>query len=161
MEKPLVDKAYTIEKFQGKGGWSFVVIKEIPQNKKGKFGMVRVTGTIDDYQIIKYNLMPMGNGNLFLPIKAEIRKKLNKKEGDSIHLKLFLDNTPLVVPEELMLCFNDEPKAFHTFQNLSDAEQKQYLDWIYSAKKEETKINRIADAINKLVKGEKLYSKEL
>ncbi|MES2763749.1 MAG: YdeI/OmpD-associated family protein [Bacteroidota bacterium] len=157
MKKPLVNKNYTIDKFPGKGGWCFVVIKEIPASKKRKGGMVRVTGTIDDFAIEKYNLMPMKNGFLFLPIKAEIRKQIKKKEGDPIHIILYEDNLPLTIPEELQLCFEDEPKAFTFFKSLTDAEQKQYLDWIYSAKKEETRINRMADAINKLLKKEKLY----
>jgi hypothetical protein len=157
MQKPLVNKIYTIDKFPGKGGWCFVVIKEIPASKKGKGGMVRVTGTIDDFAIEKYNLMPMKNGFLFLPIKAEIRKHIKKKEGDKIHIILYEDKTPLEVPLELMMCFDDEPMAYTFYKSLSDAEQKQYLDWIYSAKKEETKISRMAEAINKLVRKEKLY----
>jgi uncharacterized protein YdeI (YjbR/CyaY-like superfamily) len=157
MKKPLIDKTYIIDKFPGKGGWCFVVIKDIPASKKRKGGMVRVTGTIDDFAIEKYNLMPMRDGNLFLPIKAEIRKQIKKKEGDKIHIILHEDNMPLTIPDELQLCFEDEPIAYGFYQSLTDAEQKQYLDWIYSAKKEETRINRMADAINKLVKKEKLY----
>ncbi|MES2515842.1 MAG: YdeI/OmpD-associated family protein [Bacteroidota bacterium] len=157
MKKPLIDKIYTIDKFPGKGGWYFVVIKGIPASKKGKGGMVRVTGTIDDFAIEKYNLMPMREGDLFLPIRAEIRKLLKKKEGDKIHILLHEDNLPLTIPNELQLCFEDEPMAFTFYNSLTDAEQKQYLDWIYSAKKEETRINRMADAINKLLRKEKLY----
>jgi hypothetical protein len=158
MDKPLVNKKYKIEKFQGKGGWHFVIIKGIPKSNRGKNGIVRVSGTIDTYKVTKYNLMPVKNGDLFLPIKTEIRKKLNKKEGDSIQIILFEDTSPLEIPAELIMCFKDEPIAFKTFHGLSDAEQKQYLDWIYSAKKEETKIDRIAKTINKLLNGEKLYS---
>jgi hypothetical protein len=157
MKKPLVNKTYTIDKFTGKGGWCFVVIKGIPASKKGKGGMVRVTGTIDDFAIEKYNLMPMGNGFLFLPIRAEIRKSIKKNAGDKITITLYEDNLPLTIPEELTMCFNDEPAAYTFFNTLTDAEQKQYLDWIYSAKKEETRINRMAAAINKLLKQEKLY----
>lgn len=157
MAKALLNKKYIIQKMQGKGGWSYVVISGIPPNKKRRFGFVRVSGSIDNYQIEKYNLMPMKAGTLFLPIKAEIRKAIKKKEGDTVHVILYEDNTPLEIPEELTLCLKEEPKALKTFHNLSDAEQKHYLDWIYSAKKEETKIERIAAAINKLLRGEKLY----
>ena len=157
MAKALLNKKYIIQKMQGKGGWSYVVICGIPPNKKRKFGFVRVSGSIDNYQIEKYNLMPMKAGTLFLPIKAEIRKAIKKKEGDTVHIILYEDNTPLEIPEELTLCLKEEPRSLKTFHNLSDAEQKQYLDWIYSAKKEETKIERIAVTINKLLKGEKLY----
>ena len=39
-EKPLVDKDYLLEKFQGKGGWTFAKIPEILQNKHSPFGLV-------------------------------------------------------------------------------------------------------------------------
>jgi hypothetical protein len=95
--KPLVDKLYLLEKFPGKGGWTFTRIPEIPQDKKAHFGWVKVRGTIDGYEIRKYHLMPMGNGMLFLPVKAEIRKHTKKKEGDFVHVILYPDNEPLEV----------------------------------------------------------------
>jgi len=102
--------------------------------------------------------MPMGDGKLFLPVKAEIRKKIKKQEGDYVQVVLYADNEPLEVPEEMMLCLKEEPKALRFFKGLSESEQKHYIDWIYSSKKEETKIERLAKSINKLVKGEK-YSR--
>jgi hypothetical protein len=158
--KPLVNKKYLLEKFPGKGGWTFAKIPEILQDKKAHFGWVKVRGAIDGYEIRKYHLMPMGNGNLFLPVKAEIRKKIKKKEGDWVHVILYTDNEPLEVPDEMRMCLEDEPKAHKFFKSLSESEQKFYIQWIYSAKKEETKIDRMAKAINRLLKGLKLYEKE-
>lgn len=117
--------------------------------------MVRVCGFIDDYEIKGYNLMPVKNGKLFLPVKAGIRKKIGKKEGDYVHVILFPYNLPTEIPDELQLCFEDEPKAYKTFLSYSNAEQKAFIDWIYAAKKEETKIERIATTITKLQRGHK------
>ena len=102
----------------------------------------------------------MGDGRLFLPVRAEIRKKIGKKEGDWVHVILFPDNEPLEIPEEMLLCLEDEPKALKFFNRLSDSEQKFYIQWVYSAKKEETKIDRLAKTINRLTKGLKMYDKE-
>lgn len=159
--KPLVDKLYLLEKFPGKGGWTFTRIPEIPQDKKAHFGWVKVRGTIDGYEIRKYHLMPMGNGMLFLPVKAEIRKHTKKKEGDFVHVILYPDNEPLEVPEEMLMCLQDEPEALHFFKSISESEQKFYIQWIYSAKKEETKIDRLAKTINRLQKKLKMYDKKL
>ncbi|WP_276374188.1 YdeI/OmpD-associated family protein [Chryseolinea sp. H1M3-3] len=158
--KPLVNKKYRLEKFHGKGGWTFARIPEIIQDRKAHFGWVKVRGSIDGYEIKKYHLMPMGNGNLFLPVKAEIRKKIKKDEGDLVHIILYADNEPLEVPEEMLICLQDEPQALSFFNSLSESERKFYIDWIYSAKKEETKIDRIAKTINRLMQGLKLYDKE-
>lgn len=148
---PLVDKEYLLEKIQGKGGWTFARIPEIAQNKYTPFGWVRVRGTIDYFEIQNYNLQPMGNGILFLPVKAEIRKKLNKKEGDYVHLILFEDNFPTDIPDELTLCLMDEPIAYQKFMNYTNGEQKSIIEWIYSAKTDLTKVERIAKTINNII----------
>lgn len=155
--KPLVDKEYLLEKYPGKGGWTYARIPEIKQDKHTHFGWVKVRGTIDGYEIRKYHLMPMGNGNLFLPVKAEIRKKIKKEAGDFVRIILFPGNEPLEVPHEMLMCLQDEPKALKFFKSLSESEQKFYIQWIYSAKKDETKIQRLAKSINRLQKGCKLY----
>lgn len=158
-EKPLVEKECVLEKFQGKGGWTFIRIPEIPQSKNTPFGWVRVKGTIDSYEIENYNLQPMGNGNLFLPVKAEIRKKINKKEGDNVYIVLFADNLPTEIPEELKLCLMDEPNVYETFLNYTNSEQKTVIEWIYSAKTDATKVERIAKTIDKIIAGNKLKGK--
>ena len=158
--KPLVNKKYSLEKFPGKGGWTFVRIPTISQNKNAKFGWVKVMGTIDGFEIKKYHLAPMGNGGLFLPVRAEIRNKIKKEEGDFVHIILYPDTEPLEVPEEMLLCLEDEPQALQFFNGLSESEQKYYIQWVYSAKKEETKINRLAKTINRLLRGLKLYDVE-
>lgn len=151
--KPLVNNLYLLEKFPGKGGWTYARIPEIIPDKHAPFGWVRVRGTIDNFEIKGYHMMPMGNGKLFLPVKAEVRKKINKKEGDYVQVILFKDDLPNEIPEEFTLCLKDEPLAYKNFLNATAGEQKALIDWIYSAKKEETKIERMAEAVNRLLKG--------
>lgn len=155
MEKPLVNKKYLLEKFPGKGGWTFARVPEIPQDKKAPFGWVKVKGSIDGVEFSKYHLMPMGDGNLFLPVKAETRKKIKKKEGDWVHVILYADNEPLQAPEEMLDCLREEPAALKFFESLTEGERKLYINWIYSAKKEETKIDRMAKAVNNLARRKK------
>jgi len=104
--------------------------------------------------------MPSGNGNLFLPIKSEIRKAIKKEAGERVHIILYPDNEPLEVPEEMLMCLKDEPPALKFFNSLSESEKRYYITWIYSAKKEETKVNRLAKSINRLLKKEKFYEVE-
>jgi hypothetical protein len=157
--KALVNKKYKLEKFHGKGGWTYARIPEILQDRKAYFGWVKVRGTVDGYEIRKYHLMPMGNGQLFLPVKAEIRKKIRKEEGDFVHVILYPDNEPLEVPEELLACLQDEPAALRFFNSLSESERKYYIQWVYSAKKVETKFDRLVKAVTMLSNGLKFYEK--
>ena len=157
MDKPLVDGSYLLEKFAGKGGWTYARIPEIRQDKHAPFGWVRVRGSIDGVEIKSYHLMPMGNGKLFLPVKAAIRKKIGKQAGDRINVILYADDRPVEIPEELTICLMDEPGAYENFLGYSAGEQKLWIEWILSAKKEETRIARIAKTVN-LVQQKKKFA---
>lgn len=92
-------------------------------------------------------------------MKSAIRKKIGKKEGDWVHVVLFADNAPTEIPEELLLCLKDDPGAYKTFLSYSDGEQKAFIEWIYSAKTDETKVERIAQMLDKPAKHKKLHDK--
>jgi hypothetical protein len=157
MATALVNKKYKLQKYPGKGGWVYTVIKEITPDKRAKFGWVQVSGTIDGFELRRYKLMPMKNGSMFFPIRAEIRKAIGKKEGDSVHIILYADNSSIEIPGEFLLCLEDEPAVKQFFFKLSESEQQYYIKWIYTAKQVETRIKRMAEAISKLSKREKFY----
>lgn len=155
MEKPLVDNKYLLEKFPCKGGWTYAIIPEIIPDKKTPFGWVKVKGSIDTYEFNNSHLMPSGKGSLFLSVKSEVRKKIKKQAGDYVHIILYLDNEPLTIPEELLLCLQDDIDALQFFNTLSESEQSNYIKWIYSAKTDQTKVDRIANTLTKLCKHQK------
>ena len=157
--KPLVDKKYRLERFDGKGGWTYARIPEVLKGKGAHFGFVKIKGSIDGYEIKKYHLMPMKEGGLFLPVKADIRKKIGKEAGDMVHIIIYPDTDELEVPGEFQLCLEDEPKALKFFNSLSESERRYYINWIYSAKKQETKIDRMARAIIRLSQRLKMYER--
>lgn len=158
---PLVNQLYLLEKFPGKGGWTYAAIPEVLQNSGNPFGWVKVRGFIDDYELKQYKLMPMGKGKLFLPVKAAIRKKIKKEAGDMVKVVLYSDESELEIPEEIIECFGNEPKKTHeTFLSFTEGEQKAYLDWIYAAKTEETKVNRIVSMMERLQRKLKFYDKD-
>jgi len=129
---------------------TYAAIPEVMQDKKAPFGWVKVKGMIDDFEIKNYKLMPMGNGKLFLPVKAAIRKKIGKQAGDYVMVTLFEDKNPAEVPEEFLQCLIYDPIAYKTFLGYTDGQQKEFIDWIYSAKTDDTKVERIAATLKKL-----------
>lgn len=159
-QQPLVDAVCLLEKMPGKGGWTYARIPGILSEGKKDFGMVKVRGMVDGVELRKFHIMPMGNGQMFFPVNAGIRKRIGKEQGHTVHIVLYHDNEPLTIPEEFRICLDEEPDAKAFFTGLSESEQKFYIEWIYSAKKEETRVNRLAKAINKLLQGQKLYQKE-
>ena len=149
---PLVNQSYLLDRFPGKGGWIYAAIPEIMQNRHSLFSWVKVKGTIDGYEINKFHLMPLPDGTLYFPVKAEICKKIGKKEGDWVHITLFADISPAEIPEEFLLCLKDNPTALQTFQLLTESLQQGLIDWIYCAKNDASMYERIDKTVLKLTK---------
>lgn len=158
--KPLVKKKLLMQKFPGKGGWSYVHIPKLPPSTVKHRGHVRVKGTIDGFEISKYNLAPMKDGRFFLPVRTEIRKKIGKEAGETVEVILYPDHTPVKAPKELLECLADDPAALKFFGTLTDSNKKYYIEWIYSAKRIETKADRIAKTMDRLARGLKMYDIE-
>ena len=104
--------------------------------------------------------MPSGKGTLMLCVKAEIRKKIRKEAGDYVHVILYPDNEPLEVPQELLLCLQDDTEALQFFNSLNESEQHNYVKWIYAAKTEQTKVDRISKTLIRLSKCQKFSDQQ-
>lgn len=153
---PLVDKEYQLERFPGKGGWTFVDLPDITKDKDTAFGIVKVRGTIDGFEISDYSLMPRGNGSLFLPVRAEIRKKIGKEEGDHVRVTLFKDDGVFQIPEDFKLLLQQEQGVWERFTAHKRWEQRMCIKWVYSAKRQETVKERIIKTIYKLQRRESI-----
>jgi hypothetical protein len=157
MSKMLVNNTYKIQKQLHKGGWHYVVITEIPMTERSKSGLVRISGTVDGFEVKQFNLLPMKDGNMMLPLKTPLRKAIRKAEGDSVQVILYADDTSVFVPDDILMSLLDYPKAYDFFMTLSESNKKHYIDWIEESKKMETKVNRIVKAIDQLEKKIKFY----
>ncbi|MFM2360814.1 MAG: hypothetical protein RLY16_2807 [Bacteroidota bacterium] len=144
----LIDGNYLMERFPGKGGWTFIATPEIAPDKSQPFGWLKVKGFIDDHPIQHFRLMPMGNGKLFFPVKASLRKLLKKQAGDRVHLQLTKDLDAIQIPPDIAICLQDEPDAWHNFLQFEETEQLNYIQWIQSAQLTATRIQRIAITVN-------------
>ncbi len=162
MQQPIIDHHYIVEKRTAQSGfkmseWTYVLLEGFPAGLKGRNGNVRVRGWIDMYELKQYNLLPMKEGGMMLPLNAAVRKKIGKGAGDTVHVVLYLDDSPLEISEEIVACLMDSPKAYDFFMSLSESNQKYYIDWIESAKKVETKAERILKAVERLENSLKFY----
>ena len=98
-------------------------------------------------------LIPIGDGKFILPLKADIRKILGKKRGDSLVLQIAADDSPFQICPDLMECLQDEPAALAYFNKLPGSHQRYFSKWIESAKTSPTRIKRISMAVNALSRG--------
>jgi Domain of unknown function (DUF1905)/Bacteriocin-protection, YdeI or OmpD-Associated len=153
----IVNRTYKIERFDGKGGWHYVLLTEDLTAYKSNFGWVKIKGKVDNTDINGIKLAPYGKGKSMFTLNAELRKKINKGVGDTIKLELSLDDSVAEIPSEIMDVLGYFPIALAFFVSLSESNKKFFTDYIYEAKTDETKVKRLNAMIDKLLEKKKFY----
>lgn len=64
------------------------------------------------------------------------------------------------VPPELQQLFNKHKPAATFFESLAFTHRREYIEWIVSAKKQETKARRLETTVARLLAGKKKYSEK-
>jgi hypothetical protein len=135
---------------EGKGGGAFA---EIPFDVEEVFGDKRpqVKVTMEGESFV-WRLIRMGGPHHIVGVPKGIRVKSGKDVGATIEITVEVDNTPreIVVPPDLEAALVPEPDAKEFFESLSYTHRKEYVRWIESAKREETRVRRVEKAIEML-----------
>lgn len=139
------------------GTWTYL---EVPFDVEHVFGTkarIPVQGTVDGCPF-RSSLMPQGDGRFILVINQTIRERIGKANGDTVSVTLDRDDAPreAEVPDDLALALDNDPEAGDQFREFSYSKQKEYVDWILSAKKAETRQSRIEKALIKIRNKERL-----
>lgn len=147
----------TIQKFQKQGektGWTYISIpqKVAEQINPGVKKSYRVKGRFDAYVFDGISLLPMGEGDFIIPLKADVRKKLGKRAGETLMAELELQQKAYEIDADFLACLEDEPVAFDFFNTLPNGHRNYFSKWIESAKTEPTRAKRITMAVNALAK---------
>lgn len=131
---------------------------EPPFDVKEVFGSKRVKVKVT-FDGVNYrgSIVNMG-GCYMLGLTQEIRNKIGKGFGDEVFVTLEKDveERSVEVPEDFTSAMNFNEIAVSTFKSLSFTAQKEYVNWITSAKREATRSERIMKSVALLSEGKRL-----
>ena len=148
--KKILEGNFYLERFTGKGGWTYVPLQKQQFTGVKSFGMLKVWGKIDEQSFEEKHLMPKGDGTLFLPVAKDIRKEIKKEAGDLVYLELFVPESPSSTPQDLIDCLKDDPGKLESWERLSQAEQKEWVDYIYETQSLNLQTKRILKLLQQL-----------
>lgn len=141
-----------IQYIPGNGAWTYQLIIPNTKNIKGKWGDLKVSGKIDNFEIKNKNLGPMKNSDKKMALNSEIRNSIGKGAGDFVNVTLFLENQNEEKANEnemIFECFKDA-EVLSIFNKLKIDEQNEIILSINSTATENQKVEKIVKFIAKL-----------
>ena len=120
----------------------------------GTQARVPVKGTINGFPF-RSSLFPMGEGQHFLMVNKEMWEGAKIQEGRAVEVVLEKDTDlrAVEVPRDLMTALSQHKTARKLFESLSYTHKKEYVRWIESAKRSETRERRIRIAVARISQG--------
>lgn len=136
----------------GNGG-AFVTI---PFDVEQVFGKkrVKVKATLAG-EPYRGSLVRMGGDCHVLGVRKDIREKAGKTYGDEIEVELEEDTEPreVSIPKDVRQALENDAEAEAIFKQLAYSHQKEYVEWIEEAKRDQTRQRRIVQMLELLKQG--------
>ena len=125
----------------------------VPFDVEQVFGKkrVKVKATIEGEQY-QGSLVRMGGPEHMLIILKSIREKIGKTFGDEVEVEVEEDTgqREVSLPQDIRQALENDPEAAAIFRRLAYSHQKEYVQWIDGAKREQTRQGRIAKMLETL-----------
>lgn len=136
--------------------WTFLVLPRDASAKLPTRSMTAVEGTLDGHPF-KATLEPDGQASHWLKVDRKLREAAGAQPGDTIELEIRpAERQPEPeVPDDLRKALDDSPEAQATWSDITPIARRDWIQWITSAKRAETRARRIDNACDMLGSGKR------
>jgi hypothetical protein len=136
--------------------WSFLLLPAAASAKLPTRSMVSVDGTLAGAPF-QATLAPDGQGSHWLKVDAALRRAAGAEVGDTVVVSVapVREAPEPQVPADLRQALEDNAAARATWDEITAIARRDWIHWIVSGKRAQTRIKRIAVACEKLAKGQR------
>ena len=134
--------------------WTFAVLPAAASTQLPTRSMVTVDGVLAG-QAFQATLEPDGEGSHWFKVEKAVREAAGVEAGDSVAFEITLvEKEPEPkVPADLKQALADDAAAKATWADITPVARRDWIHWITSGKKAETRAKRIGVACDKLASG--------
>ena len=135
--------------------WTFLVLPKDASDKLPTRSMQSVEGMFNGF-LFAATLEPDGQGGHWLRVEPELSEAVGARAGDAITLEISpvaVEPEPKVPPDLQEALDAAIAKARETWSSITPLARRDWIFWIVSGKKAETRVKRIEVAMSKLSAG--------
>jgi hypothetical protein len=139
------------------GGWTFLTLPKEASAKLPSRGQTTVEGTINGVAF-RATLEPDGQGGHWLKVDWKMREAAGAKAGDVVALGIapVAEEPEPKAPADLRKALAAAPLgAREAWKDITPAARRDFIHWITSPKRPETRVKRITTACDMLAKGKR------
>ena len=136
--------------------WTFLVLPNTASAKLPARSMTTVEGTFAG-QPFQATLEPDGEGSHWLKVEKALREAAGVAAGDKVELVIapVKDEPEPTVPADIRKALAAAPEANAVWANLTPVARRDWIHWMTSGKKAETRVKRVASACDMLASGKR------
>jgi hypothetical protein len=134
--------------------WAFVILPKNVSAKLPSRGMEVVEGTLNDVQF-QATLEPDGQKSHWFKVDRKLREAAGADAGDVVALEIAPSQQETKVPADLGKALAAAPKARALWSEITPIARKDWIHWIMSSKRPETRARRVRNACSMLAGGKR------
>ena len=136
--------------------WTFLVLPKAASAKLPARSMTTVEGTFAG-QPFQATLEPDGEGSHWLKVEKKLREAAGVATGDTVELVVapVKEEPEPAVPPDIRKALAAAPEAKAVWTTLTPVARRDWIHWVTSGKKAETRTKRIGTACDKLASGQR------
>jgi hypothetical protein len=138
------------------GAWTFLILPQAASAKLPSRGMTSVEGTLNGIPF-RVTLEPDGQKSHWLKVNRRLREAAGADAGDVVTLEVapLKEEPEPRVPADLRKALAAAPKARAVWSDITPIARRDWIHWITSAQRPETRARRVHNACSMLAAGKR------